>query len=221
MGLFNVSLLYVLRSDVLNFLSGDLKNCGGIVSGGSVPTPDECFNLVAQVYLPLTTFLTFLISLFFAASYGRFFEHIPGRGYTTRSTSVALILLIVLLTLGFGGVSFEFVARVSNLVFSLFITLVYGFVLGGLYRRYTRLVQFVSPDPALFMIHVDGKNFTGKTRTFALRSSHNVKAITSAGVSFKEWSTSGGVEIEDSKSFETSLEVKGDGMLKGTVVRKG
>ena len=218
--LFNVLLLYLLKSDVLRFMSENLSNCGGAVAGGGLPTPDECFALVISVYVPFSTFLTFIISLFFAATYGRFFESIPGHGYRTKSISIALILLIVVLTLGLGGFSFEFTARVSNVVFNLFITVVYGVMLGSLYRRYTRLIDFVSSDPSSLKIHVDGKNVTGKTRTFSLRSSHTVKAVTSGNGSFKEWAVSGGVDIEDSKSFETSIEVKGDGMLKATFVQK-
>jgi hypothetical protein len=217
-GIFNVILLYVLKQDVLQFTSG--SGCAGIVAGGGVPTPEECFNLVVTIYIPFFIFLIFIISLFFAASYGRFFEYIPGRGYRTKSTSVALALLILLLVLGLGGISFEFVARISILVFNLFMAIVYGFVLGGLYRRYTRLVEFVSPDPSSLVIRVDGKNFTGKKRTFSLRSSHSVKAITSGGRSFKEWAASGGVTIEDSRSFETSIEINGDGMLKAALIQK-
>jgi hypothetical protein len=217
-GLFNVILLYLLKADVLKFTSGN--GCAGIVAGGSVPTPEECFTLVLTIYVPFFMFLIFIISLFFAASYGRFLEYIPGQGYRTKSTSIALILLILLLVLGLGGISFELVARISILVFNLFMAVVYGFVLGSLYKRYTRLVEFVSPDPSSLVIRVDGKNFTGKTRTFSLRSSHAVKAVTSGEKSFKEWAASGGVVIEDSKSFETSIEINGDGMLKAALVQK-
>ncbi len=217
-GLFNVILLYLLKSDVLQFTSGN--GCAGIVAGGTVPTPDECFTLLVTIYIPFFVFLIFIISLFFAASYGRFFEYIPGQGHKTKSVSIALILLIVLLTLGLAGISFEFVARISSIAFNLFMAVAYGLVLGTLYRRYTRSVEFVSPDPSSLVIRVDGKNFTGKKRTFSVRSSHSVRAVTSEGWSFKEWAASGGVEIEDSKSFETSIEIKGDGMLKAALVQK-
>lgn len=218
LGLFNLILLYLLKPEVLQFISG--SGCAGIVAGGSVPTPDDCFGAVITVYIPFFAFLTFIISLLFAAIYGRFFEFIPGRGYRTRSISVALVLLIVLLTLGLGGISFEFAARISSLVFNLFATVLYGLVLARLYRRYTRLVEFVSPDPSSLKILVDGKNLSGKSRTFSLRSSHTVKAVTSGNQSFKEWAPSGGVAVEDSRSFETSIEINGDGMLKANLVQR-
>jgi len=81
-------------------------------------------------------------------------------------------------------------------------------------------VGFVSQGENSLKISVDGRNLTGKARTFHLRSSHEVKGETSGDSSFKEWAISGGVSIEDPRSFRTTIEVNGDGMLKGFSTKK-
>ena len=208
-GLFNVLLLYTLKGDVLQFLSANLPSACGGVAGGSLPTPEECFSSVVLVYIPYFTFLGFVISLVFAAAYGILYEHLPGHSQRVKAASIALLLLIALLYLGLAGLSFEYTARI-----------LISFILGGLYRRYTRSVEFVSQDENSLKIIVDGRNLTGKTRTFHLRSSHEVKGETSEDSSFKEWAISGGVSIEDPKSFRTTIEVNGDGMLKAFSSKK-
>jgi len=221
MGLFNVLVLYLLRVDVLQFLSTNLSSaCGGPISGGTLPSAEECLSSVILVYIPFFTFLAFIISLLFAGAYGLFFEHIPGQSYKVRAVSVGFLLLISLLLLGLGGLTFEFLARVMISVFDLVITVGYALILGNLYRRYTREVEFISQDESSLKIIVDGRNLTGKIRTFHLRSSHQVTGDTSEGSTFKEWATSGGVSVEDSRSFKTTIEVDGDGMLKGFSLKK-
>lgn len=216
LGLYNVLLLYLLKPDVLKFVASG-GYCGPGTSGNSI-SPEDCFSAVVAIYIPYFTFLVFIISLIFAAAYGRFFEYIPGRGYRTKSTLIALAFLVVLLVLGLGGLAFEFAARISSLGFNLFITLVYGAVLGVFYKRYTRIVEFVSPDTTALRIEVDGKNYTGKKKTLSMGSTHKVKAVTTTGSSFKEWLASGGVSIEDPRSFETTIEIGGDGILKAAFV---
>ena len=133
---------------------------------------------------------------------------------------IGIRLLIALLYLGLAGLSFEYTARILISLFDLAATIVYAVILGGLYRRYTRSVEFVSQDENSLKIIVDGRNLTGKTRTFHLRSSHEVKGETSGDSSFKEWAISGGVSIEDPRSFRTTIEVNGDGMLKAFSTKK-
>jgi hypothetical protein len=96
----------------------------------------------------------------------------------------------------------------------------YGFILGRLYRRYTRMVRFESADEATLRIMIDGKDYTGRSRTFAYTSTHKARAEASGGLVFKEWNVSGGVTVEDPRSFETLMEVSGDGLLKAQGGRK-
>ncbi len=219
-GLFNVLLLYGLKGDVLQFLSANLPSACGGVAGGFRPTPEECFSSVVLVYIPYFTFLGFVISLVFAAAYGILYERLPGQSPRVKAASIGLLLLIALLYLGLAGLSFEYTARILISIFDVAATAVYAVILGGLYRRYTRSVEFVSQDENSLKIIVDGRNLTGKTRTFHLRSSHEVKGETSEGSSFKEWAISGGVSIEDPRSFRTTMEVNGDGMLKAFSAKK-
>jgi len=190
------------------------------VAGGVRPTPEECFSSVVLVYIPYFIFLGFVISLVFAAAYGILYEHLPGQSPRVKAASMGLLLLIALLYLGLAGLSFEYTARILISLFDLAATVVYAVILGGLYRRYTRSVEFVSQDENSLKIIVDGRNLTGKTRTFHLRSSHDVKGETSGDSSFKEWAISGGVSIEDPRSFRTTIEVNGDGMLKAFSTKK-
>ena len=99
-------------------------------------------------------------------------------------------------------------------------TSIYGYILGRLYRRYTRTIKFESPDEKLAKVMVDGKDYTGRTRTFALTSTHEIKAKLNEGASFKQWEVSGGVVVEDPRSYETLMEVKGDGLLRVQSARK-
>jgi hypothetical protein len=220
-GIFNVLLLYGLKGDVLQFLSTNLSStCGGGVAGGSIPTPEECFSSVVLIYVPFFTFLGFIISLLFAGSYGIFYEYLPGHSQRVKAASIGLLLLLTLLYLGLAGFSFEYQARIVLSFFDLGITVVYAFILGGLYRRYTRSVEFISQDENSLKIIVDGRNLTGKTRTFHLRSSHEVRGEATGDGAFREWSMSGGVSIEDPKSYATTIQVNGDGMLKGYSSKK-
>jgi len=219
-GLFNIILLYALKGDVLQFLTANLpSSCGG-AAGGSQPTPEECFSSVVLVYIPYFTFLGFVISLVFAGAYGILYEHLPGQSQRVKAASIGLLLLIALLYLGLAGLSFEYTARILISFFDLAATVVYAVILGGFYKRYTRSVEFVSQDENSLKIIVDGRNLTGKTRTFHLRSSHEVKGETSEDSTFKEWAISGGVSVEDPRSFRTTIEVNGDGMLKAFSSKK-
>jgi hypothetical protein len=147
-----------------------------------------------------------------AASFGVFFEHLPGRGYGTRATSVALVLLILILLLGAGIVT-SAEQHYILVAFELFGTIGYASILARFYRRYTREVKLEAPDYPGTSVLVDNRNYTGKMRTFSVHSSHSVRA-TSEEKTFKEWLVSGGVSVEDPHSFETTMTVEGDGLLK-------
>jgi hypothetical protein len=91
--------------------------------------------------------------------------------------------------------------------------LAYAVIIAHFYRKYTRVVEFESPNPEKLKITVDGKNYTGKAKTLALHSTHTVRAPSESGA-FKGWLVSGGVSVLDPKSFETTMRVDGDGLLK-------
>src|SRR5438445_11353184 len=220
MGLFNVRLLYALTGDVLKLLSANHPSACGGVAGGVRPTPEECFSSVVLVYIPYFIFLGFVISLVFAAAYGILYEHLPGQSPRVKAASMGLLLLIALLYLGLAGLSFEYTARILISLFDLAATVVYAVILGGLYRRYTRSVEFISQDENSLKIIVDGRDLTGKTRTFHLRSSHEVKGETSEGGSFQEWAISGWAWSEDPRRFRTTVGVKGDGMVESVSANK-
>src|SRR5207245_5242421 len=131
--------------------------------------------------------------------------NLPVQSTRVKAASIGLLLLIALLYLGLAGLSFEYTARILISFFDLAATVVYAVILGGLYRRYTRSVEFVSQDENSLKIIVDGRNLTGKTRTFHLRSSHDVRAETSGDSSFKEWEISVGASLEDPWSFRTTV----------------
>ena len=95
-----------------------------------------------------------------------------------------------------------------------------GYFLGRLYKKYTGVVEFKAQDPESLRILVDGRDCTGKARTFALSSTHKVRAAVAEDASFKQWEVSGGLKVEDDRSFETLLEVGGNGTLNGAVGKK-
>jgi hypothetical protein len=151
--------------------------------------------------------------MMFAGIFGGLYEAFPGKSPVPKGATLGVAVGITLLALGLTGIEFDLVARVVVTTFFILWTFAYGVLMGKLYRRYTREVQFVSRDEKALRVLVDGKDFTGRTRTFALKSSHEVRAGLDRGSSFKEWSVSGGVKVEDPQSFETTLEVEGDGVL--------
>jgi hypothetical protein len=99
-------------------------------------------------------------------------------------------------------------------------TPLFGYLLGRLYKKYTREVEFSSQDPELLRVVVDGRESTGKVKTFATTSNHKLRAEVAEDASFKEWQATGGVSLEDTRSFETTMEVNDNGKLVGNVGTK-
>jgi redox-regulated HSP33 family molecular chaperone len=118
------------------------------------------------------------------------------------------------------GFTFELSATEALVAVLLVSTIAFGYILGRFYKRYTRVIQFASEDDSALRIIVGRSDLTGKTSTLAANSSHNIEAKVTDDSSFKGWSVSGGVTVEDAKSFETTMEVNGDGLLKGLVAKK-
>lgn len=222
---FNVVLLYALKADVLTSISqANPVSCpmAPNVNGSA----QDCFDLVVSVSVPFVAFVTFLVTFILAGFFGYYFDSLPTKSATAKGLAFgALVALSILfgvpLTFGVGLIYiFDFQSLVATVVFLLAWTPVFGYFLGRLYRKYTRVVGFESQDPALLKVVVDGRDYTGKRRTFATTSNHRLRAQVEEGASFREWEGAGGVSLEDPRSFETVMEVNDDGTVKGKVTGK-
>ncbi len=217
--MFNLLALYVAKSDILAYISNNFAQLCSPVTAINSTTIEDCYSYLAPFYVPALAFGAFLVSLVYAGVFGRLYEYIPGKNPSFKGLIFSPVVAINMILFGLAGVTFR-ASVPAGLVALLSTTLAYGFLLGRFYKRYTRIVRFESEDESSLRIMVDRSDFTGKTRTFAHRSSHKVKASEADGSSFKGWTVSGGVIVEDSKSFETSMEVNGDGLLKALVSKK-
>jgi hypothetical protein len=209
-GLFNVVLLEAFSGSVLAAFQAN-PFCNG---AGGGPTAQDCFSTLLTTDVP--TFVVLPIGVFgiiFGGLYGLYFEFLPGRGYRIRAVAMGMLMLIMILFFGVAGLTADQTQKWIMDAFDAVTMLAYAVVIARFYRKYTREVEFVSPDLEKLKITVDGKNFTGKVRTLSLHSTHTVRAPSESGA-FKEWLVSGGVSVLDSKSFETTMRVDGDGLLK-------
>ncbi|MDG6981052.1 MAG: hypothetical protein JRN51_08090 [Nitrososphaerota archaeon] len=218
---FNVILLYALQPDVMKFIQGNYDSvCTTGVPVNATNSVQSCFASVIAVDVPYIAFVAFFIVLAYAGIFGILYDSIPGLSTFFKGEAFAALAGFNLVIFGFSAYFFDTPSSVASGIFMAAWTGVFGYVLGRLYKRYTRLVSVASQDPALLKVMVDGRDLTGKTRTFALTSSHKVRAEVAEDASFREWETTGGVSVEDSRSFETVVEVNGEGTLKGAVTRK-
>lgn len=217
LALFNTALLYGFKGEVLRIMSQDYPTICPSTNSTSIQT---CFNSVASVYIPYIAFIGFFVSLFFAGLFGWSYETFPGRSPVAKGEVTALLVALGLILGDLYGFTIGALPTALLAVFFVIWTGAYGYVLGRLYKRYTRTVKFESVDDKLAKVIVDGKDYTGRLRTFALTSTHEVKAGLSEGASFKQWEVSGGITVEDPRSFETLMEVNGDGLLKVQSIRK-
>ncbi len=226
LALFNVFLLYALKADVLNVIAqnpSQICTTGGTTNSVSV---EQCFSLVVAFYVPFTAFVGFLISLVFAGVFGQKYDRFPGRRSIIKGMGMAAIVGIIFLSspywlgLNLVGFFFDYKSTVLVSVFFFLWTILYGYVLGRLYRRYTRIVRFESLHPASVRVLVGGRDYTGKEVTLAHTSTHQVRAEVAGDASFKEWTVSGGITVDDPRSFETAFEVSGDGLLKAQASKK-
>ncbi len=223
LALFNVGVLYAFQGDVVRALSQAPYNQFCIATGVSnstfTGTPQDCFDSVVTILIPIAAFLGFFIALAFASLLGTYFERLPSRAVVKGEVMAAGTGLVLFLV----GASGEyFTDSTGYLVNGFFIawTAFFGYLSARLYLRYTRRVDFDSQDPKLLRVLVDGRDLTGKWRTFATTSSHKIRAEVTSDASFKEWEGTGGVSIEDNRSFETVMEVKDAGTLKANVTDK-
>lgn len=222
LAVLNVVVLYVFKADTLNALSHSYSQyCTSSPTNSTVSgTPEDCFASVVTVLIPIGAFVGFLFILVLAGLFGRYYDSFPGKGPLVRGETMAIVSGLGLQFFGLAGDFFTYAEAAAVSLIFLGLTATYGLFLGRLYRRYTRLVHFESEDASLLKVLVGGKDMTGKTRTLAHTSSHNVRAEVADDAYFKGWQVDGAISVEDSRSFETTLEVSGDGGLKGGVGKK-
>jgi hypothetical protein len=207
-GLFNIALLEAFSGSVLAYFQTDP------LCSGATATPQECFATLLTTDIPsFVIFPTAVAGILFGWFFGVFFEHLPGTGYRIRALAIGMGLLIFLLFFGLNGLTVDQTEKLIMDAFDTVAMLGYAVIIARFYKKYTREVKFESPNPEKLKILVDGKDFTGKVRTLSVNSTHTVRAPSESGA-FKEWLVSGGVSVLDPKSFETTMRVDGDGLLK-------
>ena len=210
--LFNVVLLEAFKSSALLALQTSPQtaaDCSGAAA-------QNCFSTLLSATIP--TFVAFplgVTGILFGGLYGQYFEFLPGQGYRIRAALMGLLMLIMMLVFGLAGFTVDQTSKSIMDAFDTLAMIGYALIIAHFYRRYTREVRFESPNHAKLTITVDHKDFTEKTKTLSLHSTHTIRAPSESG-SFHEWLVSGGVSVLDSKSFETVMKVDGDGLLKIT-----
>jgi len=217
LAVFNAAILYGFKGEALKLIAQNNPQACPSINSTSV---EACFGSVIAVYIPYTAFLGFFVSLFFAALFGRYYESFPGTRPPAKGEIAAVLTAFGLILGDLYGVTLGPLATGLLIVFFAAWTGVYGFALGRLYARYTRTVRFEANDAKLMRVLVDGKDYTGKAMTFAHTSTHEIRADSREGAAFKGWTVSGGVTVEDPKSFETLMDVEGDGLLKAQGSKK-
>ena len=220
LAIFNVVLLYALQADVLSSINQISPQQCPLVPNVNGTSVYDCFDSVVAVDVPFMAFVAFFISLLYSGLFGMYHDAFPGLSTTAKGIAAAAIIGGSLVFFGFSGYIFDTQSAAATSAFLLIWTAIFGYYLGRLYRRYTRTVSFESENQSMLRVMVDGRDFTGKSRTFATTSSHRVRAEVTEDASFREWDAGGGVTVEDSRSFETVMEVKDSGTLKGRVSGK-
>ena len=219
--IFNVILLYSLKADVLSLIQGhEATLCVPGAATNATNSLEACFASVVAVDVPYIAFVAFFIVLTYAGLFGILYDSIPRRSSTVKGEVFGAAAGFNLVIFGYTAYIFDEPSFVASGTFLAAWTLLFGYILGRLYKRYTRPVSIESQDPTLLKVLVDGRDLTGKTRTFALTSSHKLRAELSDDASFTGGEVSGGWALEDGRSFETVVEVNGEGSLKGVVGRK-
>ena len=218
MAAFNVLLLYALQSSVITAVNRSYPvQCPLIpnVNGSA----RDCFSALVSYDVPFLAFVAFFITLLYTGIFGIYYDSLRINS-TAKGLMVGAIIAVNLVFFGYSGYIFNLESAASSTIFLVGWTAVFGYVLARFYRKYTSPVRFESQDPGLLRIVVDGREQTGRERTFALTSNHRLRAVVSEDASFKEWVPSGRITLEDSRSFDTTMEVNGEGAITGVVGRK-
>jgi hypothetical protein len=212
-GIFNYVLLVALKSSVLTVLT-QTGVCSGSSQTNSTLTVGDCYVALTSVLLPLVVFLIFIVVLVFAFLFGLFFENLPGKGYRTKASIISCLVILTMLFFRLEGVYTDTTQGVIMIVFDVAAAAGLTHILGTFYKRYTRTVEFSTPESDPVEITIGRRLVNGKTLTFPTRSSHRIVARTPENRVFKEWIISGGVSVEDAGSHETVMHIEGDGLLK-------
>lgn len=220
MAVFNVVLLYADKPAFMNWLNNNFSLACASAAGNSTSGVETCFQLMLSVTVPLYAFIAFFIVLIYAGLFGMFYDSLPAKAPTWKGETFGAIIGVNLIFFGFAGFYFDSTSATATSAFVVVWTIFFGYVLGRLYKRYTRVIEISSQDEELLRVFIDGRDCTGKARTFATTSTHKLRAEVADDASFKEWEATGGLTLEDNRSFETSMEVNGDGALKGKVGAK-
>jgi len=219
MAVFNVVLLYALQSSALNAISQAYpKDCPRIAN--ATGSAADCFQSVVAVDVPFIAFVAFFITLIYAGVFGLYYDSLPTRGSTIKGLIFAAVIGLSLVFFGFSGYVFDSESGVATTLMMLLWTPLFGYLLGRFYKKYTREVEFSSQDPGLLKVVVDGRDSTGRVKTFATTSNHKLRAEVAEDASFREWQATGGISLEDARSFETTMEVNDNGKLVGMVGTK-
>jgi hypothetical protein len=201
-GAFDAVVLEVFKSSVIASM---------VSAGVCTATPESCFSTLVGLDVLLLVILPVAVcGLLFGTLYGMYFEFFPGGGYTSRAAAVGMVMLVVILFFGLGGIAADATQGLLVRLFDLVAMVGYVLILARFYRRYTREVRFESSGGR---VTVDRKDWTGKTKTLRIHSSHSISAPNEKGA-FHAWLVSGGVSVADPKSLETTIKVDGDGLLK-------
>jgi hypothetical protein len=203
----NYALLEASKGSALSALAADYPACSGASAA------QGCFSKALSVGIPLDVFLpASVVAILFGTLYGMYFEYLPGGGYKARAAAMAILMLLLLLLFGLAGISVDEATRAIMNGLDGVAMVAFALIIAHLYRRFTREVRFETPSPERLTIKVDGRDFTERTRTLSLHSTHRIKAPGEGR--FHSWLVSGGVSVTDPKSSETTMKVEGDGLLK-------
>jgi len=220
LAVFNVVLLYALKADVLKSINQSYPIACPLIPNVNGSSVQDCFESVVAVDVPFRAFVAFFVTLLYSGLFGMYHDFLPRLGTSPKGVAIGAVVGANLVYFGFSGYVFDFQSAVATGIFLVVWTGLFGYSLGRLYRRYTRVVTFESQDPSLLRVVVDRRDLTGRSWTFATTSSHRLRAEVSDDASFREWEAGGGVSLEDPRSFETTMEVDGNGTLKGKVTAK-
>jgi hypothetical protein len=143
LAVFDVMLLYALRGVVLTmwqqFCSG-IPNC----SVSNVFGP-----FVALVYVSFVAIIDFVVVLAYAGAFGFFYDALrmsPTLKGEIFAAATGLTCLVFGFPLSFMGTYIVPLATIASWAFFIVWTLVFGYFLGRLYKRYTKPVSIDSQD---------------------------------------------------------------------------
>ena len=203
---FNIVLLLAFKTQALSYIS-TISSCTGAV--------ESCYSSLLFVFVPIDDFIRiFVIGILFAIAVGVYFDVLPGPSYMRRTLLGALIMVVLMLFLGLYGEVTSTGQAVLMVIYEGIAVVFYAFIMARLYRRFTREVEFQS-IPAKGKLFVNGRDMTGRKRTFQVGSNQKVEAEGEAKA-FRGWLVSGGVVVKEPKEPKTSIQVNGDGLLKLT-----